>query len=132
MKREDLLKSKEYWLSKIQIDLFNQVENYLVNNHLNRTQLAEKLGVSKGYISQVLNGDADHRLSKLVELSLAVGVAPQITFTDLNDNVEETVKMSLEYSTSNYKVKSDYVFYPKHSVEYTNICLDSKFDKCRA
>lgn len=26
MKREELLNSKEYWLSKIQIDLFNEIE----------------------------------------------------------------------------------------------------------
>ena len=53
MKREELLNSKEYWLSKIQIDLFNEIEKYMQRNDLNRTQLAEKLGVSKGYISQI-------------------------------------------------------------------------------
>lgn len=83
MRREELLKSKEYWLTKIQIDLFNEVEKYMDKYKLNRTQLAEKLGVSKGYISQILNGDADHRISKLVELSLAVGVVPQLSFEDM-------------------------------------------------
>ena len=39
---------------------------------LNRSQLAKKLGVTKGYITQVLNGDFDHRISKLVDLSLAI------------------------------------------------------------
>ena len=72
MKREELLNSKEYWLSKIQIDLFNEVEMFMEKNNLNRTQLAEKLGVSKGYISQILNGNADHRISKLIELSYSL------------------------------------------------------------
>ena len=67
--REELLSSKEYWIAKIQIDLFRQFEEYLKENKLNRTQLAEKLGVTKGYISQVLNGDFDHRISKFVEAS---------------------------------------------------------------
>jgi len=84
MKREELLNSKEYWLSKIQIDLFNEVEKYMQRNGLNRTQLAEKLGVSKGYISQILNGDADHRISKLVELSLTIGMAPRLCYEDLD------------------------------------------------
>ena len=39
MKREELLNSKEYWLSKIQIDLFNEIEKYMQRNGLNRTYL---------------------------------------------------------------------------------------------
>ena len=73
------------------------IERYMKNNNLSRTELAHKLGVSKGYISQVLNGDFDHRLSKLVELSMAVGMVPQISyipmdkvFSDSNTVVSET------------------------------------------
>ena len=58
MKREELLKSKEYWLSKIQIDLFNEMNRFMEEKGLNRTQLAELLGVSKGYVSQIMNGDS--------------------------------------------------------------------------
>ena len=85
MDRKQLLNSKEYWLSKIQIDLFNQLFNYLENNNMNRSELAKKLGVTKGYISQVLNGDSDHRISKMVELSLAIGVIPDIRFKNLKE-----------------------------------------------
>lgn len=88
MKREELLKSKEYWLTKIQMDLFSEVDSYIRENKLTRAQLAEQLGVSKGYISQVLNGDADHRLSKLIELSLAIGRAPQFSFQSLDSVLE--------------------------------------------
>lgn len=89
MKREELLESTEYWLAKIQIDLFNEVDKYMKKNKLNRTQLAEILGVSKGYVSQILNGDADHRISKLVELSLAVGVAPRLQFEEMESVVKK-------------------------------------------
>jgi len=30
MKREELIKSPDYWLAKIQIDLFNKVNTYLI------------------------------------------------------------------------------------------------------
>jgi transcriptional regulator with XRE-family HTH domain len=86
MKRDDLLNSKEYWLSKIQIDLFNEVNHFMEEKGLNRTQLAERLGVSKGYVSQIMNGDSDHRLSKLVELSLAIGLVPRLSFEQLEKN----------------------------------------------
>ena len=85
MDRKKLLSSKEYWLSKIQIDLFNQVSSYLENNNMTRTELAKSLGVTKGYISQVLNGDSDHRISKMVELSLAIGQVPDIKFKNLEE-----------------------------------------------
>jgi transcriptional regulator with XRE-family HTH domain len=87
MKREELINSPEYWLAKIQIDLFNRVDKFMKENKLNRTNLAEKLGVTKGYISQILNGDADHRLSKIVELSLAIGLVPHIQFEKIEDEV---------------------------------------------
>ena len=85
MKREELIQSKEYWITKIQIDLFNEVEAYMKANNLTRTQFAEKLGVSKGYISQILNGEADHRISKLVELALSIGLVPSVSFEKMED-----------------------------------------------
>ena len=39
-----------------------------------KSQLAEYLGVSKGYVSQLLNGDYDHCMSKFFELALAFGM----------------------------------------------------------
>lgn len=80
MKRTELMKSSGYWTQFIQLSLYNTVNDYLKQNHLTRTAFAEQLGVSKGYVSQVLNGDFDHKLSKLVELSLACGYVPSVTF----------------------------------------------------
>jgi transcriptional regulator with XRE-family HTH domain len=82
--RNNLITSKEYWMAKIQMELFAEVEQYLSENKMNRTQFAEKLGVSKGYVSQVLNGDFNHSLSKLIELSLAIGKVPVFQLEDLN------------------------------------------------
>lgn len=85
MTREELIQSKEYWIAKLQIDLFNEVEDYMQKNNLNRTQFAEKLGVTKGYVSQILNGESDHRMSKLVELSLAIGLIPNLSYEKADD-----------------------------------------------
>jgi len=81
MKREKILKSKGYNITKIQNELYRQLTNYLEENKITRTQFAKELGVSKGYVSQILNGDFDYKLSKLVELSLAIGKIPDIKFT---------------------------------------------------
>ncbi|MBK7427981.1 MAG: helix-turn-helix transcriptional regulator [Saprospiraceae bacterium] len=82
--REELLKSKEFWLVKLQAALFEQVELYLKENNISKTEFANRLGVSKGYVSQLLNGDFDHKMSKLIELSLAIGKAPILEFEDID------------------------------------------------
>lgn len=87
--RRRILRSPAYWISKIQIALYNCAERFMADNSMNRTQLADRLGVSKGYISQLLNGDYDHKISKLVELSLAFGYVPSIEFTPIEQVMQE-------------------------------------------
>ena len=94
--RNDLMGSKEYWMVQIQTELFAELEKYLKDNNINRTQFAEKLGVSKGYVSQVLNGDFNHSMSKLIELSLAMGKVPILKFEDLDKHTMETPNLANE------------------------------------
>ena len=95
------------------MELYRQIESFMENHNMNKTQLAEHLGCSKGYITQLLNGDFDHKLSKFVELSLAINKIPEIIFTDVDeyilsdessirtcitDIMEVSTEMSGEYS----------------------------------
>lgn len=81
--RKELISSKEYWLVKFQSALYEQVEKYLVENNISKTDFSKKLGVSKGYVSQILNGDFDHKISKFIELSLAINKVPFVRFENL-------------------------------------------------
>lgn len=102
--RRDLLKSREFWLTKIQMSLYSEIENYLKTNDLNKSQFAKKIGVSKSYVSQVLNGDFDHKLSKLIDLSLAIGKVPVVNF----ENLEKCILMD-ELDSLDYLEKSRFV-----------------------
>jgi transcriptional regulator with XRE-family HTH domain len=97
---KELLKTETYWLTKIQNDLFNAVEEYLETNKMTRTQFAKQLGVSKGYISQVLNGEFNHRLAKLIEIALAIGKAPVLDFEDLNSLADKESKGMIRRNSS--------------------------------
>jgi transcriptional regulator with XRE-family HTH domain len=88
MTREKLLKSPVYWFEYEQNELFRQVSEYMERENINQTELAAKLNVSKGYISQILNGNFNYTLKKLIELCLAIDLVPQIKFT----KVEEVIK----------------------------------------
>lgn len=88
MDRKELLKSPEYWTASIQMELYRQIEAFMKEKKINKTQLAEYLGCSKGYISQLLSGDFDHKLSKFIQLSLAIGKIPEFCFTDVDDYIQ--------------------------------------------
>lgn len=69
-------------LHKIHETLELEVEDYLRSNGLSRTQFAEKLGVSKGYLSQFLNGKSDHKLSSIAAIGLAIDKYPHLVFSE--------------------------------------------------
>lgn len=91
--REELINSKEYWIADIQMKLFAEVEAFMKARGMNRTQFADYLGCSKGYVTQLLSGDYDNKLSKLVELSLAIGKVPELNLIEIDTfaNNEEKV-----------------------------------------
>lgn len=85
MSREKILRSPEYWSTIIQMALYDCAKKFMAKRKMNQRQLATYLGVSTGYVSQVLNGDYDHRLSKFVDLSLAFGYVPKVEFVSVED-----------------------------------------------
>ncbi|MCF0236778.1 MAG: helix-turn-helix transcriptional regulator [Bacteroidaceae bacterium] len=80
MTRQELITSPAYITAHLQIELYGKAEEFMKKHGMNRTKLAEHLGVSKGYITQLLNGDFDHRISKFVELATKFGYVPVLQF----------------------------------------------------
>lgn len=91
LSKKDLYKTSEYWVEELQNEIFRQVMNYMQKNDLNQNELANKWGVSKGYISQILSGNCNFSLKKLVELSLALEKIPIVKYMPINvyDQIEK-------------------------------------------
>jgi transcriptional regulator with XRE-family HTH domain len=85
MPREELLNSPEFWILEMQMILYRVLNEYLEKNMLNPKELADKISVSKGTITQILNTNADLRISKLIEISLAVGMVPRLCFYSMEE-----------------------------------------------
>ena len=51
--------------------------------------MRKDLGVSKGYVTQLLSGDYNYSLEKLVELSVKLGYVPQIEFKPIEQVIQE-------------------------------------------
>lgn len=92
----DLIWSKTYHLTKLQNRLYGEVDEYLTENKLSKTDFATQLGVSKGYVSQILNGSFDHKLSKMFELALAVDKIPAIEFLDATEYKRRELSKRIE------------------------------------
>jgi len=76
------LETQEYLLTKYQNEIFRQLQEYMKVNNLTQQDMKKKMGVSSAYISQVLNGNFNFTLKKLIELGLAIGKVPKIEFVD--------------------------------------------------
>lgn len=88
MKREKLLRSKQYGISTMKYNLLNLIGDFQRKNNLRDCDLAEKLAVSKSYVSQILNGTFDHKISKVAELAHACNAVPLLYFVDVDDFVK--------------------------------------------
>jgi transcriptional regulator with XRE-family HTH domain len=86
LSKKELISTPEYWIEKLQNEIFRQVHAYMEKEELNQSQLAIRLGVSKGYVSQILNGNFNFTIKKLIELSLSIDILPEIRFKPLSEN----------------------------------------------
>lgn len=108
MKYEELLKTEEYWVTRIQSFLYKEINLYLERTKLSKTDFSKQIGVSKGYVTQVLSGNFDHRVSTLVRLVLAIQKVPNFNFITLDEFLlEQNVKkeQSIKVSLKNLKEK---------------------------
>lgn len=102
IKRDELLRTEEYWFETLQNDIYRMVAEYIQKEGMNQTQLAEQLGVSKGYISQIMNGNFNYTLKKMIELSLALKKAPAFEFKNLEQYIQEDRQKRFEMEYKQY------------------------------
>ncbi len=91
MTRKEFITSREHVFTNMQLALLNVIEDYMRSKNINRVQLSKELGVSKGYVSQVLNADYDHKMSKLVDLALSSNKIPLLLFVDADRFVKNDI-----------------------------------------
>ena len=88
--KNEIIKSPDYWLTKIQNELYRELNHFMQKNNLNQNDMAKKMNVSRGYINQVLNGNFNFTLKKLIELSLAMNKIPSVSFDKIkNEKMNE-------------------------------------------
>ena len=83
--KQKLFKHPDYLLSKYQAEVYRQLQQYMDDHGLTQKEIATHLGVSSSYVNQVLKGNFNFTLKKLIELSLMMGKVPTLEFVNIND-----------------------------------------------
>lgn len=128
MKREKLLRSKEYGISTLKYTLLNLIGEFQKKNKLKDKDLAHKLHVSPGYVSQILNGTYDHKLSKVAELAHACNAVPLLFFVDIDKFIEEDAKnrVFVTFPAERYKRLTFSDSTPYSARSYSNVGLPNE------
>lgn len=79
MERSNLIKSPEYWISHIQIELYNLVINYMKKNNLSKKQLKKKLDLTTHQLKKIFKGEFNGNLSSLVNILAKLGYVPSLS-----------------------------------------------------
>ena len=96
IEQSEILGMPEYWFQEAQLDFYNQVKNYMKKEKINNVQLAGRLGVGKSYVTQILNGEYNYSLKKLIDICLAIGIVPKINYTPLEAVIKEDAEKKTE------------------------------------
>lgn len=129
--KEKLFKSHHYLLSKYQAELYRQLRSYMDSHDLTQKQVAKRLGVSTSYINQVLKGNFNFTLKKLIELSLLIGKVPNIEFLSIEQYLmrEENNKVSRLVAQSTATSPVVYVKVPTIETSMIDSMLSDEFDE---
>lgn len=93
--RKILLNQSAYWVEGLNGYLYDAIVCYMEKNNLNRTSLADHLGISKGRVSQILNdGNINFSIEKVIEIALKVDKFPIFEFSDKEIFYEKENKLS--------------------------------------
>ena len=83
--REKLLKNERFWTETIQNKIYNDLAMFVKKENISQKELAKRLGVSKGRISQILKGDnLNFRIDTLVKICLSIDKVPSFSLEDID------------------------------------------------
>jgi len=78
-RREELADDPEYVAEGLALRLMEQIVRRMDEEGLSPAELADKLGVSRAYVSKFLNAPPNLTLRSLAAVALALGARPQVS-----------------------------------------------------
>ena len=82
----------EYKIESIAFDISVQIYKQMEKLGINKKDLAEKLNVSKSYITQLLKGKSNMTIETLIKVAEALGMTLQIKLVEKTVNTEVDIQ----------------------------------------
>jgi len=82
----------EYKIESIAFDISVQIYKQMEKLGINKKELAEKLNVSKSYITQLLKGKSNMTIETLIKVAEALGMTLQIKLVEKTVNTEVDIQ----------------------------------------
>lgn len=76
----------EYVAEGLALRLAEQIVQLMDEKHLSRAELAETMGVSRAYITKVLNAPPNLTLRSIAAVAIALGAKPSLTLVGSKDS----------------------------------------------
>lgn len=127
-KFNEIIKSSDYWLEKFQNEIFRMLSTFMNEERKSQSDVAKDLKVSKSYISQILNGNFNFTLKKLIEISLYVGKVPTIEFVSISKYITNHKREVIKNKFNN--VESTSTFIIVNVTRENSITSSSNFQLC--
>ena len=96
-------KTFEFRLETLMIELGESIALLMETNHLTRTELSHRLGVSKAYITKILNGKPNLTLETLLKLSDALEGQLKLAIIPKVEAKTKTIPQPKAIVVRNYK-----------------------------
>jgi len=94
-------------LEDLLLDINEQIATLMEQQELTRSELADRLGRSRAYVTQLLNGKPNLTLKTLVQITLALGARPGVTLA--------AQPATLDWPVASKKSRGVWVFHPAAS-----------------
>lgn len=76
--RNEAKQHDAYWIDRTVLSFLVQLSSRMKADGLNKTQLAERIGTSKAYLSKIFSGNPNFTVATLVRLARATGAQVEI------------------------------------------------------
>ena len=87
--KQDIEMTRFYYQEKLILEVTEVISELMKQKKLNKTKLAELLGKSRGYVTQLLDGTANMTLRTISDVCVAMGAELDVSAVPLNFGVGE-------------------------------------------